>query len=133
MKALIVEDDFVSRTLLLRFLSVHAECHVAVNGREAVAAFERALDTDAPYSLVCLDIMMPILSGQGALKEIRAIEQRRGIGAPNGVKIIMTTALSDPQSVLDAFRAGCEAYIVKPIVREELFKELRKLGLVSDS
>jgi two-component system chemotaxis response regulator CheY len=42
MRTLIVEDDFTSRLLLQSFLSEYGECHIAVNGREAVAAFRTA-------------------------------------------------------------------------------------------
>jgi two-component system, chemotaxis family, chemotaxis protein CheY len=132
MKALIVEDDFISRTLLQRYLSPISECHVAVNGREAVKAYTAAIEQGAPYDLVCLDIMMPVLSGHAALKEIRAIEQANGVAVTNGVKVIMTTALSDSQSVLEAFREGCEAYVVKPIAKEDLIKQLRKLNLIPE-
>ena len=42
MKTLIVEDDFTSRLLLQASLSPYGECHIAVNGREAVEAFQSA-------------------------------------------------------------------------------------------
>ena len=128
MKILIAEDDFASRILLQRFLAPYGDSDVAVNGREAVGAFKEALESDTPYDLVCLDIMMPLMSGHETLKEIRASEEARGIGVPNGVKVIMTTALSDSQSVLEAFKEGCEAYVVKPLDRESLVRELKKLG-----
>jgi two-component system chemotaxis response regulator CheY len=38
MRTLIVEDDFTSRLLLQTFLSRYGECHVAINGKEAVEA-----------------------------------------------------------------------------------------------
>jgi len=39
MRTLIVEDDFTSRLLLQSFLAQYGECHIAVNGMEAIAAF----------------------------------------------------------------------------------------------
>ena len=39
MRTLIVEDDFTSRLLLQSLLAQYGECHIAVNGREAVEAF----------------------------------------------------------------------------------------------
>ena len=77
MKALIVEDDFTSRLLLQGLLQPFGVCHVCINGKEAVEAFKIALDQKEPYDLVCLDIMMPEMDGQTALKEIRAIEGQR--------------------------------------------------------
>ncbi len=42
MKTLIVEDDFTNRILLQAHLSRYGECHLAVNGEEALQAFESA-------------------------------------------------------------------------------------------
>ena len=42
MKTLIVEDDFTSRLFLQTFLSRYGECHIAVNGKEAVEAFRHS-------------------------------------------------------------------------------------------
>jgi two-component system chemotaxis response regulator CheY len=63
MRTLIVEDDFTSRLLLQSFLSVYGECHIAVNGREAVAAFRAAQERPQAYDLICMDIMMPEMDG----------------------------------------------------------------------
>ncbi|MFY9742801.1 MAG: response regulator, partial [Candidatus Sulfotelmatobacter sp.] len=92
MRTLIVEDDFTSRLLLQSFLAQYGECHIAVNGTEAVAAFRAALENQQPYDLICMDIMMPEMDGQAAIQEIRAIEEAGGIISSNGAKIIMTTA-----------------------------------------
>ncbi len=133
MKCLIVEDDSVSRELLRAFLKNHADCHTACDGREAVEKFVDALDVDQPYDLICMDIMMPDVSGRDALKAIRQIETEHGIGGLDGVKVIMTTALDDSKDILGSFREGCEAYVVKPIHKDKLFAEIEKLGLLSTS
>ena len=41
MKILIVEDEFISRALLIEMLSVYGVCHVATNGREAIDVMQR--------------------------------------------------------------------------------------------
>lgn len=132
MKCLIVEDNFVARTLFQKYLSKVGECHIAINGREAIEAFEMALDQGEPYDLVCLDIMMPEVDGYQALQSIRILENERGIHGLSGVKIIVITALGDSQSVVGAFREGCEAYVIKPVSKEKLFEEMDKLGLSVD-
>ncbi|MCR4411218.1 MAG: response regulator [Thermoguttaceae bacterium] len=127
---LIVDDDPVCRELLKEILSHYGRCDVAYDGREAVDAVRLALDDGAPYDLVCLDIMMPGSSGHDALRAIRAVEQERGIGGSDGVKVIMTTALRDSKHCVRAFREGCESYVTKPIREGDLLARMRDLGLL---
>jgi two-component system chemotaxis response regulator CheY len=127
---LIAEDDFTSRLLMQKLLAPYGECHVAINGREALEAFKSARSKRRPYDLICLDIMMPEMDGQTVLREIRAIEQGAGIHPGRGVKILMTTALKDGKNVMQAFRDLCDGYVVKPIEKAKLLKCLREFGLM---
>lgn len=133
MKILIVEDDFVSRRLLQKILAPYGECDIAINGKEALKAFQIAWEEGAPYDLICLDIMMPEMDGQETLTKIRELEQQHGVdlGTANSAKIIMTTALADAENFFGAFRNGCETYIVKPIDRQKLLAEIEKLSLLT--
>jgi HPt (histidine-containing phosphotransfer) domain-containing protein len=72
LRMLLVEDNFASRLLLQTFLARYGECHIAVNGREAVEAFRSALELGQSYDLVCMDIMMPEMDGREAVSRIRA-------------------------------------------------------------
>jgi two-component system, chemotaxis family, chemotaxis protein CheY len=131
MKTLIVEDDFTSRLYLQEFLKGYGPTHIAVNGKEAVEATRLALDAGDPYHLICLDIMMPEMDGQQALKGIRTQEEARGILSTNGgAKIVMTTALNDMKNACNAFNSLCDAYLVKPIDKLKLLQTLRELGLI---
>jgi two-component system chemotaxis response regulator CheY len=130
-KILIVEDEFISRTLLTEILSPYGVCHVATNGREAVEVLDRAYEKNFRYDLVCLDIMMPEMDGQEVLAKIRSMEDARGIGGVAATKVIMTTALDDSRNILEAFTQGhCEAYLTKPIDKERLIAHLRELQLI---
>ena len=130
MRILIVEDDFASRKLMQKLLSPYGVCEVVVDGQEAVTAFRESLSNDTPFDLVCLDIMLPKMDGQQVLKEIRKEETERGILGNSGVKIIMTTALSDVENIMSAFRSQCEGYVTKPVSRTRLLAEMRDLGLI---
>lgn len=133
MKTLIVEDDFAARKLMQIYLSELGECSVAVNGKEALAAFTEALDANEPYDLIALDIMMPEMDGREALIRIRGTEKQRGIHGLSGVKVIMTTAKGQSEDIFGSFNAGCEAYLIKPIRKPDLFAEIAKLGLMAES
>ena len=130
MRTLIVEDDFTSRLLLQSLLSPYGECHIAVNGREAVAAFRAAQERGQAYDLICMDIMMPEMDGHTALREIRALEETGGTPPTKRVKIIMTTALGDVKDVVESFMGLCDAYVFKPVDKGKLLGHIRDLCLV---
>lgn len=130
MKSLIVDDDFFSRRILQSILATYGESHVAVDGKEALFAFEKAFDEESPYDVICLDIMMPDIDGQEVLKKIREFEAGKGILGNDNVKIIMTTALDDKENIKKAFREQCESYLIKPIGKTKLINTLANFGLI---
>ena len=128
MRILIVEDDFVGRKIMHKLLMEYGECDIAVDGAEAVKAFDLAWESGSPYDVLFLDIMMPNMSGHEALQVIRAKENERGVPLSKEVKVIMTSALDDVKNVTQSFfQGGASAYLVKPIERRKIIDELRKL------
>ncbi len=111
-------------------LSPLGSCHFAVDGEETVEAVRTALAEDAPYDLLCLDINMPNKDGHQALEEIRKLEDEHGVALGQGTVIIITTAESGSKAILQAFDRQCEAYVVKPIIKERLLDQISKLGLI---
>ncbi len=132
-RILIADDDPSNRRVLQGYLSKIGICDFVANGPECLAALERAWDEGNPYSLICLDIHMPILSGMQVLQLLREREEERGILGLDGVKVIMITSDDLPKTILKAFRNGCEAYHVKPVRAEKLFLELKRLGIHTES
>ena len=131
MRILIVEDDFVGRKVMHQLLLEYGQCDVAVDGLEAVKAFDLAWEAGQPYDVMFLDIMMPNMSGHEALKIIRDKEKERGVQPANEVKVIMASALDDVKNVTQSFfQGGASAYLVKPIERRKVIEELRKLDLI---
>ena len=130
MKTLIVEDEITSRVMLREILKRYGLPHVAMNGKEAVNAVNAALQSGNPYDLICLDIMMPEMDGQEALKRIRQLEAEAGVTAEKRAKVIMTTAWADRGTVLEAIQSQCDYFLVKPIDSRVLLDELRQLGLI---
>jgi two-component system chemotaxis response regulator CheY len=130
MRVLIVEDDLTTRQMLLMMLAPHGQCDVAQNGKQALDEFVGAREEGEPYDLICLDILMPELDGHEVLKQVRKIELDRGVGPGSGVKVIITTAVDERESKIEAFRSQCEAYLVKPISKEDLLSQIRSLGLL---
>ncbi len=116
LKILVVEDELASRKLLTHMMEEYGQCDNAVDGIEGVRMFEESILNGDKYDLICMDIMMPEMDGQEALKKIREIENKQSVLPKDEVKVIMTTALSDPKTVVEAYyKGGATYYLVKPI------------------
>jgi two-component system chemotaxis response regulator CheY len=130
LRILLAEDDFACRLLLQTFLSRYGECHIAVNGKEAVEAFRISLEQEQPYDMICMDIMMPEMDGREAVRRIRAIEEDHGTRSTSGVKVIMTTTVEDVKEVILCFQELCDAYLMKPIDLAELVGQMKRYQLI---
>jgi two-component system chemotaxis response regulator CheY len=131
MRALVVEDDSISGKILQNVLSPFGQCDLVDNGRQALDAFQRSLDRARPYDLICMDISLPELDGQKALRRIRDMEKAAGIDSGLEVKVVMITASSETGQVSDAlFNGGASAYFVKPLQVDAFLKELKRLKLI---
>jgi len=128
MKSLVAEDDATNRKLLQTFLSRYGVCGIAVDGKEAVNEVRAARQNRQSYDLVCMDLRMPLMDGQEAIREIRKQEAVSSVLKP--AKIIVTTVHTDMEDVTKSLLGGCDAYLVKPIEIAKLKKELKTLGLI---
>lgn len=127
MKSLVAEDDATNRKLLQSFLCRFGRCDIALDGKQAVEAVSLALQGRQSYDLVCMDLRMPVMDGLEAIREIRKREEAAGVAG--FIKIIVTTAHTDQQSVTEALLGRCNSYLVKPIDIAKLRAELKNLGL----
>ncbi len=132
MKTLIVEDDMVSRKILMRFMKKYSDVEVSVNGAEAIEAFLSAHRDKEPFDLVYLDIMMPVLDGTSVLRTIRDYETQKSIPDKDRSVVIMTTALNDKKTVMASYDMGCNAYAWKPLDIHKLREVLVRLNLIDD-
>ena len=103
-KVLVVDDESRMRKLIGDFLrKKDYEVLEAENGQKAVDIFFEHEDGD--ISLVILDVMMPVMDGYQALKEIRQYSK---------TPVIMLTAKSEEKDELQGFDLGADEYISKP-------------------
>jgi two-component system chemotaxis response regulator CheY len=134
MRILIVEDDFSSRKVLEKYVEGYGRYDVAVDGQEALASFKMAWKERDPYDLILLDIRMPNMDGQEAVRLIRDLEKKRGVQGRDETKVIAITALDDPKNVFHTyFKGGVDSYLVKPLDKEQLERELQGFGFLPQS
>jgi len=104
---LVVDDNEMNRDVLSRRLKRQGyEVEVAVDGP---AALEKIEADDPEIDLVLLDIMMPGMSGLEVLEKVRESRSR------GELPIIMVTAKSESEDIVQALEKGANDYVTKPI------------------
>ncbi|MHC1791924.1 response regulator [Solidesulfovibrio sp.] len=131
LRALIVDDDPVSKRFLAEILSPYAACDLAADGREGLDAFDRALCAHRPYDLIFLDVMMPGMDGHQALEGMRHLERQQDVGIAEAATVIMVSAADDSRNVYRAFFQGqAVSFLAKPFSSDTVLDELRKFDII---
>jgi two-component system, response regulator len=126
---LLVEDNPDHEALTLRALRKHAligpnTVHVARDGAEAIAQlFPAEPAQGARPDLILLDLKLPKVDGFEVLRRLRADERTRYI------PVIVLTSSDDQGDVLNAYRAGANSYIRKPVDFDAFMEATRQIGL----
>jgi DNA-binding response OmpR family regulator len=116
---LLIEDQVELCQILKDTLSLYGfEVSYALNGDDGYNMF-----TALNPRLVIIDIMMPGSDGFSAVKQIRAVN--------NDVPLIMLTAKPLTEDLVKAFDLGCNDFIRKPFVMEELIARIRSFARVA--
>ena len=120
-RLLLVEDNELNLEIAKELISVtNARIDTAVNGQEALDM----VTSSAPgyYSLVLMDIRMPVMDGYEASQNIRST------GRPDlqELPIIAMTANAFAEDKEQALEAGMNGHVSKPIDLRELYRILEK-------
>ena len=132
MRILIVEDEYVSRRKLEKFLSVIGECHSVTTVADAYKLFLNSIKENFCFDLISLDIVLPDGCGIDLLYKIRDLEKRFNIPESKRVKVIMATSHSDIERVRQCVKLGCNDFIVKPFNKKKVLEKLQKLVPIDD-
>lgn len=115
-RIVIVEDDIPSiryyETLLK---STGAEVSIFHNGKEFLDYLKQGKER---IDLVFMDFLIPLVNG---IECIRSFRKER-----KNVPVLMLTAYSSEQSKTEAYLAGCNEYILKPVYPEKVYFMLEK-------
>ncbi len=109
---LLAEDDTELCSMMADFFAHHGfEVEAVHNGRDAIRCA-----VEGSHDLLILDVMMPVLDGFEALRQIR----RR-----SALPVIMLTARTAPADRIDGLNTGADDYLPKPFAPEELLARVR--------
>lgn len=92
---------------------------IVSNGKEALEKINNTI-----YDLIILDIMMPVMDGIQALKEIR----KNNIKTP----VILLTAKSQVDDKVEGLDSGANDYLTKPFDKKELLARIRALTRIKE-
>lgn len=113
-KTILVAEDVESNYLLLKALlgKVYHLLH-AYNGKEAIEMFSQYHP-----DLILMDVKMPVMDGLEATRQIRNLSAT--------VPIIALTAFAFDQDKNRSIEAGCNDYLTKPLVADNLKATIKK-------
>ncbi len=116
---LMVEDNTVNMTIAVAMLEQWGvQVEQAGDGRQAIAAVERAEQAGRPLDAVLMDVQMPVMSGYEATRALRARPQSRHL------PIIALTAAALTSERDEALASGMDGFLTKPIDMQKLHDAL---------
>lgn len=118
MKRLLVVDDALFMRKLIGGVAAEAGWEVvgeAGDGAQGVSLYQK-LRPD----LVTMDLVMPVMGGIEALREIRAFDPE--------ARVVVVTAVDQKRAVADAIQSGALDFIVKPFDRSRMIGLLQKVA-----
>ncbi|OOM77866.1 signal transduction histidine-protein kinase BarA [Clostridium sp. BL-8] len=114
-RILLVEDNEINIRLFINILKVRGlKCDIALNGVEAVAAYE-----NNKYDIIFMDCQMPMMDGYEATKKIRNTESKH-------IPIIAMTAHAMQGDREKCLEAGMNDYLTKPFGFNQVIEMLQK-------
>lgn len=120
-KALIVDDEKTNRLILKSLLGKQGYQTIeAVNGQEAIDLFNQ----EKP-SIIFMDVMMPLIDGYEATRQIKAASANRF------VPIIFLTAMNDEEALAQCIEAGGDDFLVKPYDKVILQSKIRSMQRIA--
>ncbi|MDP4034041.1 MAG: PAS domain S-box protein [Pseudorhodobacter sp.] len=124
-RILSADDNATNQMVLAAMLAKSGAILTQVeDGQKAVDAWAEAQASGSPFSLLLLDITMPVRDGLSALAEIRATEAAHGLTSTPAIAV---TANAMPHQVADYVIGGFDTHLAKPFRQRDLLHTLETL------
>jgi len=124
-EVLLIEDNPEDAELTIRVLKKHNLANNLVHLRDGEAALNFLFDKESNNipRLILLDLKMPKVDGIEVLGKIKKDEQKKLI------PVVVLTSSKEEHDVIESYKLGVNAYVVKPVEFEKFVEAVAKLGL----
>ena len=124
-EVLLIEDNPEDAELTIRVLKKHnlANNLVHLQDGEAALDFLFADGSNNIPRLILLDLKMPKVDGIEVLSKIKNDEQKKLI------PVVVLTSSKEERDIIESYKLGVNAYVVKPVEFEKFVEAVAKLGL----
>ena len=124
MKVMVVDDEPDILFLIEKFLEMEGYEVVKIGSGEECLEKVKEIKPD----VILLDVMMPGIDGWEVCKRLKEDEETKDI------PVILVTVRTSKESIEKSFEyAKCDAYVGKPIIREELIEKIKMFAKSSPS
>ncbi|HZB13230.1 MAG TPA: response regulator [Chryseolinea sp.] len=124
-EVLLIEDNAEDAELTIRVLRKHnlASNLVHLQDGEAALDFLFAEGSNNIPRLILLDLKMPKIDGIEVLNKIKNDDQKKII------PVVVLTSSKEERDVIESYKLGVNAYVVKPVEFEKFVEAVAQLGL----
>ena len=129
-RILLVEDNPNDVELTLKGLKEHNLANEVVVARDGVEALDYlyrlgqfADRSQGNPAAILLDLNLPRIDGLEVLKKVRSDDQLKL------VSVVILTSSREERDLMEAYKLGANAYVVKPVNFQEFMDAIKSLGL----
>ena len=121
---LLVEDNPNDAELAIRALKKNNLANNLIHVEDGQQAIDFLFDQkNGMPKLILLDLKMPKVDGIEVLRRLKADEQKRVI------PVVVLTSSKEERDIVESYKLGVNAYIVKPVDFDQFVKAVTQLGL----
>lgn len=121
---LLVEDSLEDAELIVRTLKKHNLANHLLHVQDGEEALQFLMnENDVMPRLILLDLKMPKVDGIEVLKTLKSHPEKRLI------PVVVLTSSREERDIVESYRLGVNAYIVKPVDFEKFVRAVSDIGL----
>jgi two-component system, response regulator len=121
---LLVEDNMDDAGLTIRTLHKHHLANHLLHLQDGEEALKYLFDTTSKMpKVILLDLKMPKVDGIEVLRKLKSDPEKRVI------PVVVLTSSKEERDIIESYKLGVNAYIVKPVDFDKFVKAISELGL----